>query len=141
MKRSSLNAFSSETLPTKNHDIKTNENGFTLVEVLAALLIFSFAIVALTHSGAESVRAVSVLEHKTYAGIVADNRIVQARLKPLKVGVSSGTESAAGRDYEWREDVSETESDGFYQIIVTVQEKNRDQILITRTAFRTRGNT
>ena len=59
--------------------LKSNELGFTLVEVLAALLIFSFAIVTLTHSGAESVRAVSVLEQKTYAGIVADNRIVRAR--------------------------------------------------------------
>ena len=55
-----------------------SEAGFTLVEVLAALLIFSFAIIGLTHSGTESVRAITILEHKTYAGIVADNRIVQA---------------------------------------------------------------
>ena len=69
-----------------------SEAGFTLVEVLAALLIFSFAIIGLTHSGTESVRAITILEHKTYAGIVADNRIVQARLKPLKIGVSIGEE-------------------------------------------------
>lgn len=113
------------------------ESGFTLVEVLAALLIFSFAIVGLTHSGTESVRAVSVLEDKTYAGIVADNRIVQARLKPLKIGASSGAEIAAGREYEWREVVSKTESKGFYQILITVKSKDADQILISRTAFRT----
>ena len=124
----------------KRQSAKTNDMGFTLVEVLAALLIFSFAIVGLTHSGTESVRAVSILEHKTYAGIVADNRIVQARLKPLKIGISSGAESAAGRDYEWREEISATESDGFYQILITVQEKDKEQILITRTAFRTDSN-
>ena len=94
-----------------------SEAGFTLVEVLAALLIFSFAIIGLTHSGTESVRAITILEHKTYAGIVADNRIVQARLKPLKIGVSTGEETAAGRNYEWREEISETESRGFYRIL------------------------
>lgn len=115
---------------------KSKEAGFTLVEVLAALLIFSFAIIGLTHSGTESVRAVSILEDKTYAGIVADNRIVQARLKPLKIGTSSGAERAAGRDYEWREVITKTESKGFYQIQITVKSKGEDQILISRTAFR-----
>lgn len=119
---------------------QSKEAGFTIVEVLAALLIFSFAIIGLTHSGTESVRAVSILEDKTYAGIVADNRIVQARLKPLKVGTSNGAESAAGREYEWREVISETESNGFYQILITVTSKDNDQILITRAAFRTGEN-
>ena len=113
-----------------------SEAGFTLVEVLAALLIFSFAIIGLTHSGTESVRAITILEHKTYAGIVADNRIVQARLKPLKIGVSTGEETAAGRNYEWREQISETESRGFYRILVTIRERDKDQIVIERTAFR-----
>jgi len=116
-----------------------NEDGFTLVEVLAALLIFSVAIIGLSHSGTESVRAISVLEHKTYAGIVADNRIVQARLKPFKIGTSMGTETTAGRNYEWREEISETESDGFYRISVTIRQRDNDQVIITRTAFRTDG--
>ena len=114
-----------------------SEAGFTLVEVLASLLIFSIAIIGLTHSGTESVRAVSVLEHKTYAGIVADNRIVQARLKPLKVGTETGTEDVAGRIYEWREEILETQSAGFFRIVVTIRERDKDQIIITRTAFRT----
>ena len=42
------------------------EDGFTLVEVLAALLIFSFAIIGLTRAGTESVRAVSVLNCLLY---------------------------------------------------------------------------
>jgi len=113
------------------------EDGFTLIEVLASLLIFSFAIIGLTHSGTESVRAVSILEHKTYASIVADNRLVQARLKPLKVGVSTGTEDVAGRAYEWREEVLETQSASFFRIVVTIRERDKDQIIMTRTAFRT----
>jgi len=111
--------------------------GFTLVEVLAALLIFSFAIIGLTRAGTESVRAVSVLEHKTYAGIVADNQLVRARIKPLKIGVVTGQEAAAGRNYDWRLETSETDSPNFYRLIVTVNEARQDQVIITRTAFRT----
>lgn len=114
-----------------------NEAGFTLVEVLAALLIFSFAIIGLTRAGTESVRAVSVLEHKTYAGIIADNQLVRARIRPLKLGAETGQESAAGRDYDWRVETVETDSPNFYRLIVTVNETKQDQVIISRTAFRT----
>ena len=113
------------------------EWGFTLVEVLAALLIFSFAIIGLTKAGTESTRAVSVLEHKTYAGIVADNQLIRARMAPLKVGTATGEEKAGGRDYNWRVETSATESAGFFRVIVTVSEKDKDQTVISRTAFRT----
>lgn len=113
------------------------DDGFTLVEVLAALLIFSFAIIGLTRAGTESVRAVSVLKDKSYAGIVADNQIIRARIEPLDVGVKTGEESVSGKSYDWRVETSKTESAGFYRVIVTVNEENSDQIIISRTAFRT----
>lgn len=113
------------------------DQGFTLVEVLAALLIFSFAIIGLTRAGTESLRAVSVLQDKSYAGIVADNQLVRARIAPLEIGVKTGEESVSGKTYDWRVETSETESTGFYQLVVTVNEAQSDQIIITRTAYRT----
>jgi general secretion pathway protein I len=113
------------------------DEGFTLVEVLAALLIFSFAIIGLTRAGTESVRAVSVLKDKSYAGIVADNQLIRARIAPLEVGVKTGEESVNGKAYDWRVETSKTESDDFYRLIVTVNEADREQIIISRTAFRT----
>jgi len=111
--------------------------GFTLVEVLAALLIFSFAIIGLTRAGTESVRAVTVLQDKAYAGIVADNQLIRARIRPLEIGVETGEESVSGKLYDWRVETSETESSGFYRVIVTVNEAETDQVIINRTAFRT----
>lgn len=111
--------------------------GFTLVEVLAALLIFSFAIIGLTRAGTESVRAVTVLQDKAYAGIVADNQIIRARIRPLEIGFETGEESVSGKLYDWRVETSETESSGFYRIIVTVNAVETDQVIINRTAFRT----
>ncbi|MEP3890812.1 MAG: type II secretion system minor pseudopilin GspI [Hellea sp.] len=111
--------------------------GFTLIEVLAALLIFSFAIIGLTRAGTESVRAVSVLQNKAYAGIVADNQIIRARIRPLEIGVKTGEESVNGKNYDWRAEISKTESAGFYRVIVSVNDVDSDQVVISRTAFRT----
>lgn len=116
---------------------KKKEAGFTLVEVLAALLIFSFAIIGLTRSGTESVRAVSVLQDKSYAGVVADNQLIRARIKPLEIGAETGKEAVNGKSYDWRVEASETESEGFYRLIVTVSDSDSEQVIITRTAFRT----
>ena len=113
------------------------EDGFTLVEVLAALLIFSFAIIGLTRAGTESVRAVSVLKDKSYAGIVADNQLIRARIAPLEVGVKTGEESVSGKVYDWRVETSQTDNADFYRLIVTVNDANNDQVIISRTAFRT----
>lgn len=113
------------------------EDGFTLVEVLAGLLIFSFAIIGLTRAGTESVRAVSVLKDKSYAGIVADNQLIRARIAPLEVGVKTGEESVSGKVYDWRVETSQTDNADFYRLIVTVNDANNDQVIISRTAFRT----
>lgn len=113
------------------------EDGFTLVEVLAALLIFSFAIIGLTRAGTESVRAVSVLKDKSYAGIVADNQLIRARIALLEVGVKTGEESVSGKVYDWRVETSQTDNADFYRLIVTVNDANNDQVIISRTAFRT----
>ena len=113
------------------------EDGFTLVEVLAALLIFSFAIIGLTRAGTESVRVVSVLKDKSYAGIVADNQLIRARIAPLEVGVKTGEESVSGKVYDWRVETSQTDNADFYRLIVTVNDANNDQVIISRTAFRT----
>lgn len=115
---------------------RQREEGFTLIEVLAALLIFSVAIIGLTRAGTESVRAISVLQDKSYAGIVADNQLIRARIKPIEIGVKTGEESVRGKLYDWRVETSETESQNFYRLIVTVNEEDSEQIIMTRTAFR-----
>ena len=43
----------------------------------------------------------------------------------------------AGRAYEWREEVLETQNASFFRIVVTIRERDKDQIIMTRTAFRT----
>lgn len=114
------------------------QDGFTLIEVLAALLVFSVAIVGLTHAGTESARAVSAIDQKTLAGIVADNQIILSRQEPIELGVKTGEEIAMSRTFNFAIETSTTEIPGFHQITVRVRVKGREQVIVERTAFRGR---
>lgn len=109
------------------------EQGFTLVEVLAALLIFSLAIVGLSRAGAQSVAHTKRLTDKTFAGVVADNQLILARMQAPQVRSVSGVETAGGQPYEWRLDTIETAQDGLFELLVTVSEG--EDVLITRRAW------
>lgn len=113
------------------------EAGFTLVEVLAALLVFSVAIIGLTHSGTQSARAVSALDAKMLASIVADNQLILARQRPARVGVQTGEDTALSRAFSYDVETTKTEMLGFYQLTVNVRAKDAEQLLISRTAFKT----
>jgi len=71
------------------------EDGFTLIEVLAALVIFSIAIVGLTRATTQSVAHTQRLTHKTYASVVADNQLILARMRRPEIGTKSGEEDFA----------------------------------------------
>ncbi len=117
--------------------------GFTLIEVLASLLIFSTAILGLMHAGAENIRAVNVLEQKQLAGIVADNQLllVLNGPTPIRVGVQQDSGEMGGRDWNWRIQTEDTVTTGFFKLTITVQEKTSEQVLISRTAFATAKTT
>lgn len=112
------------------------QDGFTLIEVLAALLVFSVAIVGLTHAGTESTRAVSAIDQKMLAGIVADNQLILSRQGPLKHGVETGEETAMSRAFNYTVETRPTEVPGFHQITVRVSAKGWAQVIVERTAFR-----
>ncbi|NNC38119.1 MAG: type II secretion system minor pseudopilin GspI [Hyphomonadaceae bacterium] len=116
---------------------KTSESGFTLVEVLASLVIFSIAILGLMHAGAENIKAVQLIEQKQVAGIIADNQLILAQTdeRGLRVGTSQETVEMNGQKWDWDLRVEETDLDGFLRLVVNVREENQDRILISRTAF------
>ena len=115
----------------------THESGFTLVEVLASLVIFSTAILGLMHAGAENIKAVQLVEQKQVAGIVADNQLILAQTdgRALRLGTNKDVVEMNGQKWDWELRVEETELDGFLRLVVNVREENQDRILISRTAF------
>ena len=112
------------------------ESGFTLIEVLAALLIFSIAIIGLTSAGTHSARTVTAMDQKMLAGIVADNVLTDARYERLQVGTRSGRQAQMSREFEWELLTQSTDVEDFWRMTVSVRLENADQVLIQRSAYR-----
>jgi len=89
---------------------KQKEEGFTLIEVLAALSIFAIAAVGLVHISSENTRGAAAIESRMLAAIVADNEMTLTLIQKEKLeeGVSNGRVSYGGRDWEWRKTISAT---------------------------------
>lgn len=111
------------------------ESGFSLIEVLASLVIFTIAILGLSHAGTESVRGAAAIEAKTLGSIAADNQLTLAKFERIEVGTRRGTSEQMGREFNWALTTSETDISGFFQITVTISDPVQDRVYVTRTAF------
>jgi len=116
---------------------KTRENGFTLVEVLVALMIFSIAALGLLNAGTKNIQAVNILEQKQIAGIIADNQLILAvhRNAPIRIGTQTNTTEMGGRKWQWRILTETTAQAGFYKLTISVNFDHSEQVIVNRTAF------
>ena len=114
------------------------ERGFTLIEVLASLLVFTFAIIGLTHAGTQSAKGVTVLDEKMLGGVVADNVLITARRGTLQPGTERGEAAQMGREFAYVREISPLNDNGLYRITVNVRKKSStedEQVIVSRTAF------
>lgn len=121
--------------------------GFTLVEVLVALVIVALATAAvLTALHTAAVSAMRQRE-RLLAGQVAMNRITETRIEPEwpLVGRSEGISEMGGRRWQWRQDITRTPFEGVLQITVQVRSadavvaKSDDGWVVTLTGARGRS--
>lgn len=99
--------------------------GFTLLEVLVALAIVALGMAALMTALSSAADSTTYLRDKTFAEWVALNRIEEVRLaqqRPQK-GDSEGEMELAGRKWQWKQEVLETEVEGILRIDVRVRPK------------------
>ncbi len=113
------------------------QRGFTLVEVLAALMIFSVAILGLSQASTQSLRTQSYLQSRMLAGIVADNVLTDIRHeRRFSTGARKGSETQMGQTFDWRAEIAATDVNAFYRITVKVQLAGQEQVLVNRQAYR-----
>jgi len=115
------------------------QRGFSLIEVLVALVIVATAITALITLQTESARSLSALEQRALADIVAENRMVAQWLAaPPPEGVTRGTVRLAGRQWGWTQRVRATAEPALRRIEVTIRAEGSEQTLAGLTGFRAR---
>ncbi|HUL18055.1 MAG TPA: type II secretion system minor pseudopilin GspI [Steroidobacteraceae bacterium] len=99
--------------------------GFTLIEVLVALVIVAVGMAAVMSTITSSASTLSFLRDETFAQWVALNKIATIRLSGQQpaVGTTTGDLDYAGRSWHWRQEVAATEVQGIVRIDVKVRPK------------------
>lgn len=111
--------------------------GFTLLEVLVALVVVALALLALTRTAGGQVQAFAALRDRTLAGWVAANVLSETRLAtPLPpTGRRDGRVRFADRDWRWTLEVKATENTQIRRLDVAVFTSEDKQPLATLTGF------
>lgn len=86
---------------------RSAEHGFTLIEIMVALAVFSLAALALIRLEGATIRSTALLQSTLLAQIVARNVAVEAvsGVQPPTRGRVSGAEQNGGRAWRWVRDV------------------------------------
>lgn len=98
------------------------EQGFTLIEMLVALAVFSLAVLALLNLVGENTRSASAVQTRLLAATVAENQAIEALIgaAPPAIGMAEGQASAAGVAWRWRREVRRTSDPDILRIDVRV---------------------
>jgi general secretion pathway protein I len=125
--------------PDMTHIGRRNEAGFTLIEVLAALIIVALGMLGVIQAVGQTASNSSYLRDKTIAHWIAMNRLTETRLQrnPPKIDKSSDEVEMAGRLWRWTMEVTETEVQSLRRIDVRVRfaEDDEESSLASLTGF------
>jgi len=100
----------SNSISTRAGVSRTRQRGFTLIEVLAALIIVSLGMLGVIEAVGQTAKNGSYLRDKTIAHWVAMNQMSKVRLdtRPPKIDKSSDEVEMASRKWRWSMVVTQT---------------------------------
>lgn len=93
------------TIPTPGPSLtgRGASRGFTLIEMMVALAVFSLAAMALIRLEGATIRGASILDTTLVAQMVARNVAIEAvtEARPPAIGTATGVEQNGGRAWTW----------------------------------------
>lgn len=111
------------------------DRGFTLIEIMVALAVFSLAALALVRLESATIRGASVIDETMVASLVARNVAIEA-VTDARVparGRSAGSEVNGGRRWSWVREVTPTGNAEIVRIDVAVS--GADGTVLGRSAM------
>jgi general secretion pathway protein I len=112
---------------------KTKSLGFTLIEVMLALAVFSIAGIALLSTANNNARNIGYLETKMFADWVASNQLVAVNLDktwPPKNNVKGEVE-LAGRTWFWHKIVIKTTDSDMRSVVIEIRTDPDDELAVS----------
>jgi general secretion pathway protein I len=112
--------------------------GFTLVEVLVALVLLAVALSAMIKTASENTVNTAYLRNKYLAGMVAMNKIDEmhaSRAWP-STGKSNGKAELARQTWYWDMEIENTPDENLRKVELKISpEQDREKILYTLTGY------
>ena len=111
--------------------------GFTLIEVMVALVIVSLALAGIAASMGQMIDTANTMRDRTFASWIAQNQIAEMRLAGVipEVGESSDEVEFANTTWVWTADVSETGVENLIKVEVSVSYAGSDDRIRQVTGF------
>lgn len=103
--------------------------GFTLIEVLAALVIVSLGMLAVIQAVSETARNSNYVRDKTVAHWVAMNQLTLTRLapRPPRIDKTSDEVEMADRRWRWTMEVTQSPLESVRRIEISVRPEDADE--------------
>lgn len=109
------------------------QSGFTLIEVLVALLILAISMAAIIRATSQTVKDLDYLQNKTTAHWVALNTLARLQANALPNlntrNINRGQEVMLGRNWQWQLSLkANPQSPNIYQATVEVSLQGQDRV-------------
>ncbi len=106
---------------------KRSQLGFTLIEVLVALVVLSLSMVAVIQLTSNHIKTMSELEKRVIASWVASNHLSEIKFTAKSEGLNEGNDSErvkmGGRNWRSRARITETDVENVFLVSVEVTEQ------------------
>lgn len=111
--------------------------GFTLIEVMVALIVAALALVAVMASISQMIDAGTAMRDRTYANWIGQNKITELRLENVIPDVSrtNGEVDFAGLEWGWEANISETGVENLFRVDVDISFADSDDVIWRSTGF------
>ncbi len=112
---------------------RPGQTGFSLLEMLVALAVFSIAALALIKLQGASLMQTAELDSRLYSEIMVRNLAVEALTdpNPPSLGDAEGSATNAGRNFTWRRTTTAMEGGELLRVEVAVKQAAGPEVTLT----------